>query len=389
MHKKHAFTLVEAVISVSILIVLSAVSFYQFVWSMTDARNASRIADIWNTKTHLKNLKIKNGGYPVPKNSFSITNSGSKIIQQWILPENVSLWNNTIPIDPLTNNNYLYSTLTTNLRFQIGASLEDTQESNQIGWKAYVDGDFEKVSQISDGLLFATSTGWEINTLSGKIILKNSTYNLPYDGKWAMYSAGVSYSNVISAKDIVQEKSNSYFSCNEILKQWYNLWNGVYTITPKKSNTPFNVYCDMTSDGGGWTLVATIDGSKNDHINTGATNANNIWDRITFWKFSDTDINNIVTKHYRLNNKNNINSRHLWLDSNCVFWANKDPTLENGCLTVSNGWAYAAGRYWLCHKDGSVSNDTYVYAYNLALWPWSNGSFFPTSANFSTYLFVK
>ena len=75
-------------------------------------------------------------------------------------------------------------------------------------------------------------------------------------------------------------------SCLSILNSGYSTGNGVYWVDPQGQGA-FETYCDMSKDGGGWTLIMSV---VDDNRQLSSWNSDNQWNYPGQNRWQDTEI---------------------------------------------------------------------------------------------------
>lgn len=241
--QKKAFTLAELIVSISIVVILASIWFYSYVWYLTEARDSNREANVWEIRTSLKLYKQQRWAYPLPWNSFNITNSGIIVAFQWKLNENVILSTmEEIPLDPYTKLNYFYSVTKNRQEFQISLTLENGDfPIALLNW------DYKTVSKnVLPSIMLSTwatvGSSVEIHTwvvlnwsTNRDLFILDWSENLPYsiDKPHIPYYAWTDIDEVLIAWDVNFWQNSDYRNCDEInesAKYIHESWEEEYQI---------------------------------------------------------------------------------------------------------------------------------------------------------------
>lgn len=242
---KRWFTLVEIIIVLTIITLMATIAIYHYVWNLVNGRNALRVSDMSNINMALNSHKQQFLEYPIPwgveKNipPYIVKNGSVNIFHQWYLNNEVSIVNFTsLPKDPLTKTNYLYSVSHNKLFFQIGMGLEitdaeaDSEKDNNI-FQAYVKWNYQQIHESIPSLLLANiSNNFDIKINSGAFIVDGNITNIPYDSKWLFINGSTNINNIIFSDWVSIPQFRWYSNCKQIENAWSLMWSWVYYGTP-------------------------------------------------------------------------------------------------------------------------------------------------------------
>ncbi len=121
--QKKAFTLVELIVVIVILAILWTIAVISLKWYSAAARDSKRISDIQNIKKSLELFSLNTWKYPFPDNLFDTTFSWKTVRKQWYVWDNIttnlSRNLNKKPVDPTTENEYVYSVTINQTEYEV------------------------------------------------------------------------------------------------------------------------------------------------------------------------------------------------------------------------------------------------------------------------------
>lgn len=163
-----AFTLVELIVTITILAVLGTIWFVSLNWYAASARDAVRTSDMTSIVKILEHWVLFSWSYPLPDNSSDITFSWSLAWKQWSFwdwARRATRWISEIPTDPLTWQEYTYSLHNNSSEYQLWGVAEDSLATSWIYNETFADvSDFRSVIKWNYNGVWLKVPHWDGNT---------------------------------------------------------------------------------------------------------------------------------------------------------------------------------------------------------------------------------
>lgn len=210
--RKNGFTIPELVVVITVLAIVSGISFLSFSGYTKNSRDTVRTSDLNNIKISLEDFYNKSWKYPNTTWPVNITYKWAIAWWQWSFWESTFwnvMWINSIPVDPVTWTEYTYSLLSTKKEFELAAALE---------WNFILKNDLLDKTYARDYVEWKSLVIWRYNWQVLPISTWSLTYILaiPTIISWDL--------TLLDLEDIISNKKLAY--------RWSDVvsWNFVDTI---------------------------------------------------------------------------------------------------------------------------------------------------------------
>lgn len=377
------FTLVELIVVIVILAILATIAFLSFNSHSSSARDSLRMADILNISKWLTVQYTIWWKYIIPDSYVTIYSWSSIIWYQW------KAWVKALKtikmsvnsgLDPYNSSYYSYNINLSQNNYQLTWFLENKIQNSSFDFhinKTTAQDYSWRYPYIKWGYLWSimslTWTIWTNNVIitpiedswtwidvtnsshtNWKIVLYNS---LSYT--WVNSQTIQSYIiNSTTSMQIWLSYSNPWLSCKDIKNINSSSQDWVYWIKPD-ANSSFQVYCDMSNDGGWYTIIARL--TNNDwSSNWSYWSTNWSWTWI-FWDLTSNIFAISDAKSYAFSSVNWNNIMHytqswgnlVWIGKNSnLWWLTFRWLMNNYSLSTTqntnNIWAYSINAWYSC-----------------------------------------
>jgi len=390
MQNKKAFTLVELIVVVTILWILSTIWFVAYSGYLVWVRDTNRTSQLKSISDWLELYRTKHN-LPLPDDYVEIKANGDVIAYQWYAWKNVleSIEYTSEWVDPKDKTYYSYYLTKDKKYYQLMWFLEEnskneealiiTKKTNAIDYSIKIPTVYwNKLWILTDTLntpiqeIPKIKSAWFLD-----IATTNKIFNAHFDDSNKLIWT---WSSLYILKPLASIWWNKFKlqwkSCKDLINKYKNIYwlNWIYQITI--DNKTLQVYCDMTTNWWGRTLVHKTTSSTNNlswDLTSNEWKPN--WDNneeyrlsINYWKDLSTEkamATNIRVDWLKWNDIENWTISYIWTDKvdftvsdkYRIFWEWTLWNGENNCTNWTNYWNGSC-----CARCVNLSWDTTYWA---------------------------
>ncbi|MCH8518381.1 prepilin-type N-terminal cleavage/methylation domain-containing protein [Candidatus Gracilibacteria bacterium] len=326
------FTLVELIVVVTIIAILGTVGFVSYSNYLTGARDANRTSQMVRISEALQTHGTTNN-LPLPENGSDITVGSTIIGYQGDIGETVlqTISYSTSARDPRDNSPFIYYLGTDRRNFQLMAFMEEQKALTSFFPQstANISNRFPKSYGRKMGILLENNTNNPLHRVAG------ANSDLAVTTGFTAYLSDNETIEGVTEGDLLA--ASSIANCKRRRESFGVSTNGIYAINPNGSE--IDVYCEMSEQGGGWTLVArSVNGGSGSF--TVGSDIGTLTDLGGVYNLdaADIDFSQLMLASYQ--NSRNINTFKTTSTASVIYTVDGHTLNQGGITGGSSGDGY-------------------------------------------------